>query len=74
MAGKVQDGSHFFQYVRTPHTYTARHLPERLLAERLDMLAAEQDDDGGWPTPYDPQWRGWFTVQNLLVLQAFGRV
>jgi hypothetical protein len=38
------------------------------------MLAAEQQEDGGWPTPYNPNWRGWVTVQNLLVLRAFGKI
>lgn len=74
VAGRLADGEHFFAYVRHPGAYTARHLPEALLAARLDMLAAEQAADGGWPTPYDPGWRGWGTLQNLLVLRAFGRV
>lgn len=72
--GQVQDGGHFFEYVRGPRTYTGRLLPPPLLAARLDGLAAEQADDGGWPTPYAEHWRGWVTVQNLLVLRQFGRV
>jgi hypothetical protein len=68
------DGNHFFAYVRAPHTSTARLLPAALLDARLDGMAAEQEADGGWPSPYGEHWRGWITVQNLLALQAFGRV
>lgn len=68
------DGNHFFSYAPRPDVYTARMLPERILAPRLDMLEAEQQADGGWPTPYDPRWRGPVTVANLLVLRAFGRL
>jgi hypothetical protein len=68
------DGNHFFQYAPLPETYAARMLPRDILDRRLERLAAEQQGDGGWPTPYDPGWRGWITVQNLLVLKAFGRL
>jgi hypothetical protein len=70
-AGKLADSGHFFEYIRTPHTYTGVRMPPSILAERLDALAAEQAEDGGWPTPYATHWRGWATVQNLLVLEAF---
>lgn len=68
------DGNHFFAYVRHPQTYTARNLPADLLNQRLDALLAEQEADGGWPSPYAPHWRGPITIQNLLTLHAFGRV
>lgn len=74
LADKLADSDHFFTYVRGPSSYVGRHLPENMLAERLDRLEAEQAEDGGWPSPYNAQWRGWTTVQNLLALRAFGRV
>jgi hypothetical protein len=73
-AGKLADSGHFFDYVRDPSTYTAQRLPASILSEKLQALAAEQAEDGGWPSPYDPHWRGWITVQNLLVLRAFDRI
>jgi hypothetical protein len=73
-SGKLQDAGQFFEYVRTPQTYTATALPESLLAAQLDALAAEQQEEGGWPSPYAEHWRGPLTVQSLLVLRAFGRV
>ncbi|HWE60210.1 MAG TPA: hypothetical protein VHB98_00715 [Chloroflexota bacterium] len=74
LSGSLADSDHFFAYVRTPRTYTGRLLPASLLAERLDQLVAEQAEDGGWPSPYNAHWRGWTTVQSLLVLRAFGRL
>ena len=69
LAGGLAEGDHFFAYVRSPNTYTGRLLPAALLSERLDRLAAEQAEDGGWPSPYAAHWRGWTTVQNLLTLR-----
>ncbi len=68
------DGNHFFAYVRGPQTWTGQHIPRDILNDRLDRLTAEQEADGGWPSPYSPAWRGWITIQNLLTLRAFGRV
>jgi hypothetical protein len=74
IVSKELDSNHFFAYVRQPQTYTARLLPEAILSEQLDRMEAEQEEDGGWPTPYNPDWRGWTSIQNLLVLRAFGRI
>lgn len=74
LSGSVGDAGHFFAYVRGPQTYTGRLLPAGIIAAQLDRLAAEQQDDGGWPSPYAPHWRGPATVENLLTLRAFGRI
>jgi hypothetical protein len=74
LANTLEDSEHFFAYVRHPQTYTAQHLPAALLQDRLNRLEAEQAEDGGWPSPYDAGWRGWSTIQNLLVLRAFSRL
>ena len=74
IADKLVDNDHFFAYARHPQTFTAQQIPPSIINERLDRLMAEQADDGGWPSPYDQNWRGWVTVQNLLVLRAFGRI
>lgn len=72
--GKLADALHFFEYVGSPQTYLGQHLPTSMLAAELEQLAAEQQEDGGWPSPYDSRWRGWVTVQSLLVLQQFGKL
>lgn len=65
--------AHFFEFVREPSSYIGSRLPPAIISEQLDNLLAAQAADGGWPAPYDSGWRGWVTVQNLLVLRAFGR-
>jgi hypothetical protein len=72
--GNLADSGHFFEYIRTPDTFIGEQMPASILSAQLDALAAEQAEDGGWPSPYDPHWRGWVTVQNLLVLKAFERI
>ncbi len=68
------DASHFFDLIRQPASAVARRLPADLLQTRLDQLQADQQPDGGWPTPYAAHWRKWTTITNLLVLRAYGKV
>jgi hypothetical protein len=74
LSNEIADNGHWFEYVVSPHTWIGQHLPPAILDDRLERLAAEQRPDGGWPTPYNPLWRGPVTIQNLLVLRAFGRL
>jgi hypothetical protein len=37
-------------------------------------LERGQATDGGWPTSSTSLWRGWVTMQSLLILRAFGRI
>jgi hypothetical protein len=68
------DSTHFFEYIRSPHSYAGQSIPPHILQTRLDLLAGEQSADGGWPSPYDARWRPWITVNNLLILKAFDRL
>ena len=70
----TMDNTHFFEYILSPRTYAGEGIPVDILNTRLDLLLAEQANDGGWPSPYDAQWRPWITVNNLLVLREFGRI
>lgn len=72
--GTIEDGNHFFEYIRTPETALGRGMPPPILEAKLDLLESEQAEDGGWPVPYGAHWRSWATMQNLLTLQAFGRI
>lgn len=65
---------HFFEYVQNPETFTGRNMPPAILEHQLGRLKQEQTEDGGWPSPYDPSWRPHVTMQNLLVLKAFGKI
>jgi hypothetical protein len=68
------DNTHFFEYIRSPRTYAGVSIPSEIIKARLDLLLADQADDGGWPTPYETHWRPWITVNNLLVLREFGKL
>lgn len=72
--GTVDDSGHFFEYLRTPESSISRLIPGAIIERRLDMLLAERAADGGWTVPYGDFWRPWQTVQNLLILRAFGRI
>ncbi len=74
LSNEIADNGHWFEYIRSPYTYVGARLPASILTDRLDRLVAEQRPDGGWPTPYNPLWRGPVTINNLLVLRAFGRL
>lgn len=62
-----------FDLVRSWGKYTGRLLPAGIIEEGLDAIERAQAEDGGWPTEYEEHWRGWTTVQELLVLRQFGR-
>lgn len=72
--GNEFDAGHFFEYVPGPNSFAGRNLPKGMLDKRLDALAAEQQPDGGWPSPYAEHWRAPVTVAALCTLRAFGRV
>lgn len=74
LSGTLADAGHFFAYVRSPHTFTGRHLPADIIAAQLERMLAEQEPDGGWPSPYAPHWRAPITIGNLITLRAFGRI
>ena len=71
--GGYDDAGHFFEHVGPPSGAIACGLPPPLIVAQLDRLAAEQEADDGWPTPYDPSWRPWGTASAVATLRAFGR-
>ncbi len=73
-AAAKMDATHFLEYIRSPQTYAGQALPARILNTWLDKLSAEQTEAGGWPSPYQANWSNWITVNNLLILKAFGRL
>ncbi len=73
-AGAYDDAGHFFEHAGPPEGEIALSLPPEVIAAQLDRLLAEQQEDGGWPTPYDPAWRSWATASALATLQDYGRI
>jgi hypothetical protein len=74
LSEELVDNGHWFEYIRSPQSWVGGRLPVEILNERLDRLVAEQQPDGGWPTPYNPAWRSPVTINNLLILHAFNRL
>lgn len=75
-------------YVKTPLDVAPRSrsiarqlFADEVLEAHLDVLVARQQDDGGWPIPWDPpggaakgEWRGIVTVNALAALRSYGRI
>lgn len=74
LTNKIADSGHWLEYIESPDSWLGRNMPPAILQDRLNRLEAEQMPDGGWPTPYHPLWRGPVTVNNLIILRAFGRI
>ncbi|MEV3972142.1 hypothetical protein AB0K68_29005 [Streptomyces sp. NPDC050698] len=75
-------GEHHFpyDYARTPRSLARAWFTDDEMARSLDHLAAQQQEDGGWPV----RWRHWapapalearpvVTIEALSVLRAYGR-
>ncbi|MGA5321772.1 hypothetical protein ACPCIU_15135 [Streptomyces seoulensis] len=75
-------GEHHFphDFARTPDSLARAWFTDEEMARSLDFLAAEQDEDGGWPV----RWRRWapapalearagVTIEALRTLRAYGR-
>jgi hypothetical protein len=72
-SGAYEDAGHLFEHVGPAGGPIAQQMPGELIAAQLDRLAAEQAEDGGWPSPYAAHWRPWTTAGALATLRGFGR-
>ncbi len=71
--GGYADAGHFFDQAQGGGDDLRRRLPSELIAQQRARLLSEQQDDGGWPTPYDPAWRPWTTATTLVTLATLAR-
>lgn len=71
--GAYADAGHFFEHVGSPDGALSRRLPSDVVTAQLDRLLAEQDADGGWPSPYNPVWRSAATAAAAITLERYGR-
>src|SRR5699024_5454200 len=60
--GKFEDAEHFFTLAPDASPEITIRIPNGVIAGQIDRLLDEQQDDGGWPTPYDESWRVWTTA------------
>jgi hypothetical protein len=68
-------------YSPEPGRRSRRMFPAEAIDAHLDVLAAGQQDDGGWTFPWpawcpaaELDWRGYVTIDALKVLRANGRL
>lgn len=66
--GVYADAQHFFDHALAAGPSLVQRLPRELIVSWADRLLAEPRDDGGWPTPYDPAWRPWFSTTAMMTL------
>ena len=65
----------------TPESICRPLFTDDIIAAHLNALAAQQQDDGGWPISWAPvspacetEWRGAMTIGALKTLRAYGRL
>ncbi|MDT3400039.1 hypothetical protein RKE29_26005, partial [Streptomyces sp. B1866] len=65
---------------RTPDSLARRWFTDAEMDRSLDLLAAAQREDGGWPMGWRAwapgpalEWRPIVTIDALLALRAYGR-
>ncbi|MFI0087334.1 hypothetical protein [Streptomyces bobili] len=80
--GYAPSEHHFpYDYAKTPGSLARAWFTDSEMAGALDFLAAEQQQDGGWPI----RWRRWapgtelesrpaVTIEALSILRSYGRV
>ena len=68
------------EFAPAPSSRWRELFSDQEIEANLDHLAAEQQDDGGWPLSWEPpseasvlEWRGIWTLKALRVLRAYGR-
>jgi hypothetical protein len=71
--GGYDDAGHFFDHLGPAGGELARRVSPAVIRRQLDRLRAEQQADGGWPTPYDPSWRPWATANAIIALREYDR-
>ncbi|MFJ8587985.1 hypothetical protein ACIRD2_25515 [Streptomyces sp. NPDC093595] len=79
--GYAPDEHHFpHDYARVPDSLARRWFTDAEMERSLDHLAAEQQEDGGWPVHWRRwapgtalEWRPILTIEALRTLRAHGR-
>ena len=70
-SGEFEDAEHFFTLAAGGSQENTNRIPDELISQQIDALLTDQQDDGGWPTPYDAAWRVWSTSAAMVTLAQF---
>lgn len=63
-----EDAGHALDHALGGSPALSDRIPPDLLAKQAARLLAEQEDDGGWPSPYSAAWRPWITATAFMHL------
>lgn len=79
-AGDRRYGLRPLAFAQTPDSRWRTLFSDEEIEAHLRAVAAEQEQDGGWPLRWEPpsdaarcEWRGFETLQAIRVLVAYGR-
>lgn len=68
-------------FAPSPDAYCRPLFTDRQIAGHLEELAAQQQEDGGWPILWTPpgemarlEWRAYATLRALSILRAYGKI
>lgn len=70
-SGQFEDADHFFALALGGSAAITDRIPDKMIGQQIDVLLADQQEDGGWPTPYDDAWRVWSTAGAMATLARF---
>ena len=71
---RFDDAEHFFNLALRNAPELAARIPRSVIDGYVVRALGEQQDDGGWPTPYDPAWRPAATAAVLSGLARISRL
>ena len=66
--GKFDDASHALDLALGGGEVLSNLIPADLLSQQATRLLTEQQEDGGWSSPYNAAWRPWVTAMAMLHL------
>ena len=72
---RFADAEHFFNLALRNSPALAQRIPREVVDSYAERALADQQTDGGWPSPYDAKWRPAATAATLAGLaRATGRL
>jgi hypothetical protein len=69
-ANAFGDAEHALEHIVGGGPDLVARLDRDDLVKVIDAVLMDQQGDGGWPTPYNPAWRPWFTASTLALLST----
>jgi hypothetical protein len=72
---RFEDAEHFFNLALRGAPSVAARMPREVVHAYVERALTDQQDDGGWPSPYDEKWRPAATAATLEgIARATGRL